>query len=138
MEFPKIPINQAPPTRQSPSVASRASSRVKTFELDAGIFGRELPVDFGLQVVAAGLPGSDLGAHRLDAVDAPVQALADHDVDFGVTSGKGLQRTFNHEQHFYGWNDDLLSIENGSFLAVTKVCRATHPSSHMLVHESGR
>ena len=67
-----------------PSVASRSSCRVKPFELDAGILGRELPVDFGLKVVAATLPGGDLASHGLDAVDAPVQALADHDVDFDL------------------------------------------------------
>ena len=66
------------------SVASRASSRVKPFELDARILGRELPVDFGLKVVAASLPGSDFADDSLNAVNAvnaPVQALADHDVD---------------------------------------------------------
>ena len=43
-----------------------------------------MPVDFGPKVVAAGLPGSDFAAHGLDAVDAPVQALADHDVDLNL------------------------------------------------------
>ena len=27
-----------------------------------------------------------------------------------------MQRTFGPEQHFYGWNDDLFSIENGKIL----------------------
>lgn len=40
------------------------------------ILGRELPVDFGLKVVAAAPPGSDLVSHGFDAVDAPAQALA--------------------------------------------------------------
>ena len=66
------------------SVALRASSRIKAFELDAGIFSGELPVDFGLKVVTADRPGSNLAAHGFDAVDAPVQALADHDVDFNL------------------------------------------------------
>jgi hypothetical protein len=35
-----------------------------------------VPIDFGLKVVAAALPCSNLAAHRLDAVDAPAQALA--------------------------------------------------------------
>ena len=40
-----------------------------------------MPVDFGLKVVAAALPGGDFASHRLDAVDAPVQALPHHDID---------------------------------------------------------
>ena len=40
-----------------------------------------MPVDFGLKVVTASLPGSDFAPDGRDAVDAPVQALADHDID---------------------------------------------------------
>ena len=43
-----------------------------------------MPVDFGLKVVAAALPGSDLASHGLDVVDTPVQALAHHDVDLDL------------------------------------------------------
>ena len=54
---------------------------MKAFEPDSRILGSELPVDFGLKVVAATLPGSDFASHRLDVVDAPAQALAEHDID---------------------------------------------------------
>ena len=41
--------------------------------------------DFSKNVVATDLPGINLAAHGLDAVDAPVQALADHEVDLSLS-----------------------------------------------------
>ena len=39
-----------------------------------------------MKVVAASLPGSDFASHRLDAVDAPAQALSHHDVDLDLSN----------------------------------------------------
>ena len=41
----------------------------------------ELPIHLGPEAVAGGLPSGDLTAQNVDAIDASVQALADHDVE---------------------------------------------------------
>ena len=46
--------------------------------------GRELPVHLGLESIARSLLFSDLPFQDIHAVDAPVQALADHDIEFDL------------------------------------------------------
>jgi len=59
--------------------------RIEAFEPPPRIVGGKLPVDRGLEAIAGGLPCGALAAQNLDAFDAAVQALTDHDValDFG-------------------------------------------------------
>ncbi len=54
------------------SVSSGLKCRIKPGQLDAGIVGGELPVDFGLKLISPSLPCSHLAAHGVDVVDAPV------------------------------------------------------------------
>lgn len=61
---------------------SIAKRRVDPFELGAGRFSGELPVDLGLDLVAAGLQGAHLRANGLNAGHASVEALVHHHIDF--------------------------------------------------------
>ena len=67
-----------------PSVTSTPKCRIEPFELGTGRFGGELPVDLGLDLVAAGLPGTHLRAHGLNVCNAAVEALAYHHIDFNL------------------------------------------------------
>ena len=70
--------------RDLTSVMSHIKSRIEAFEFDPCVVGGELPVDLGLYPVSGRLPGGDFGAQGVDGVDAAVQALADHDVEFDL------------------------------------------------------
>src|SRR5712691_12461769 len=66
------------------SVASSLECRIEPLELDASAVGGELPVDLGVDLIAAGLPSADLAAQGFDLVDTAVQALGNHHVEFDL------------------------------------------------------
>jgi hypothetical protein len=51
-------------------------------EFDTDIFSGKMPANDLMGAVALLLPGGHIGAHLLNAGDAPVQALLDQAVDF--------------------------------------------------------
>ena len=57
---------------------------METFQLHAGVVIGELPVDGCGDAVLGSLPSGDLAAQDIDLVDAPVQALADEDIEFDL------------------------------------------------------
>src|SRR4051794_16095150 len=68
---PTTPTTTPTPTSGRPQL----SRRVQLAELDAGVGGREAPVDADLAVVAVLLPGPHLALHLLDGLDPAAQAL---------------------------------------------------------------
>src|ERR1700746_484223 len=52
-------------------------------EVDAGVFGRELPVGFGVMGIAASLPCGDLVDEDLLVGDAAVETLRGENGEFG-------------------------------------------------------
>ena len=55
-----------------------------TPQLLISVLSSKRPLDGSLQFVSRLLPGIDLAAQQLSAVDAPVQALATEDADFDL------------------------------------------------------
>ena len=66
------------------SVVSRFKCRIKPFQFHARVVGSELPIDFGPQPVARSLPSRHFVAQDVDGIDASVETLADHDVEFDL------------------------------------------------------
>ena len=54
------------------------------FEFDAGIVGCELPVGFGLMLVASGDPGRDLVAQGGQIADTPVETLRGENAELAL------------------------------------------------------
>ena len=58
--------------------------RMKALQPDTGVVGGELPIDLGLNPVASRLPGGDLGAQHFEGVNAAIEALTDHHIEFDL------------------------------------------------------
>src|SRR3974377_323491 len=56
-------------------VARVIETGVQPFQFDTGVFGRELPVGFGVAFVSTALPGRDFFLEGLFVRDAAAQAL---------------------------------------------------------------
>jgi hypothetical protein len=54
-------------------------------QFNAGVGGSELPVGFGVVLVAIALPGGDFLDQGLLVGDAPIEALRRHDAKFGLS-----------------------------------------------------
>ena len=67
------PVFETP--NSEPGAPSHSYYRVEPLELDASVGGCELPIGFGVLLVARALPGSDFLDQSLLVRDAPVQAL---------------------------------------------------------------
>jgi hypothetical protein len=67
------------------SVASSVKCRIEPLELSASVVGGELPVNLGVDLIATGLPGVDFAAQGVNVVDAAIQALGNHHVEFDLS-----------------------------------------------------
>jgi hypothetical protein len=68
-----------------PSALSRSYRGVEPLELDAGVCGGELPVSFGVTVVAAVCPGGDFVDQGLLVWDAAIETLRRQHAEFGFS-----------------------------------------------------
>ncbi len=66
-----------------PDIARSFEPRVQPFEFDAGVFGCELPIGFGVVLVSVALPRGHFFLEGLLAGDAAAQALPDQNGEFG-------------------------------------------------------
>src|SRR5712671_2640172 len=64
-------------------VARSLELRVQSFQLDAGVGGCELPVGFGVALVAVVLPCGDFAGEDLLVGDAAIETLRGENAEFG-------------------------------------------------------
>ena len=67
------------------STLSRSYCGVQSLQLNAGVGCGELPVRFGVVLVAAVLPGGDFSDEGLLVGNAPVEALRRQGAEFGFS-----------------------------------------------------
>ena len=71
--------------RREASTPSHSYYRVQPLQLYPGGGGGELPIGFGVLLVAAVLPGGDFGDQGLLVRDTPIEALTGQDTEFGLS-----------------------------------------------------
>ena len=62
---------------------SHSHCRIQPLQFHAGVGGGELPVGFGVVLVATGFPGGDFVGQGLFVWDSPVETLRRQDAEFG-------------------------------------------------------
>ena len=80
---PKV-VHNSPHAAFATSVLQAVKYRIWALDPNPGVVDGELPIGLCFNVVAGSLLSGDLLTWQLDAVDAPVRALTDHDVGFDV------------------------------------------------------